>query len=106
LVELTQSGCQSGVMLADDESLDALVSEGLRNGALAINGRVVRRNGTQDAAGLESVEDLDGYLRTYGPMLGKQAERSLEPLHVPGREVLPELNLLREPFEAQAHVIE
>jgi hypothetical protein len=39
-------------------------------------------------------------------MLGKQAERSLEPLHVPGRDPLPGLDLLRDPFEAQSHVIE
>src|SRR5439155_4283306 len=28
------------------------------------------------------------------------------PLHVPGRDQFQELNLLREPFDAQAHVIE
>ena len=39
-------------------------------------------------------------------MLGKQAERSLNPLHVPGRDSLPRIELLREPFEAQSHVIE
>lgn len=42
----------------------------------------------------------------YGPMLGMQAERSLNPLHVPGRDAIPMLDLLRDPFEAQAHVIE
>ena len=39
-------------------------------------------------------------------MLGKQAERSLQPLHVPGRDPTPTLDLLRDPFEAQSHLIE
>ena len=42
----------------------------------------------------------------YGSMLGKQAERSLNPLHVPGRDPLRSCHFLREPFEAQAHLIE
>jgi hypothetical protein len=44
-------------------------------------------------------------MRTYGSLLGKQAERSLDPLHVPDRDPLPVLNLHRDPFEAQSHVI-
>ena len=50
--------------------------------------------------------DPQDYLLTYGSLLGKQAEQSLEPLHVPGRDSLPTLQLLRDPFAAQAHVIE
>ena len=42
----------------------------------------------------------------HGALLGKQAEQALDPLHVPCRDRLPGLELLREPFEAQARVIE
>ena len=54
----------------------------------------------------EEIQTLDEYMLEYGPLLGKQAERSLDPLHVPGRDPLPTLTLLRDPFEAQRHVIE
>jgi hypothetical protein len=33
---------------------------------------------------------------TYGSMLGKQAASALEPLHVPGRDPRPDLDLLGE----------
>lgn len=50
--------------------------------------------------------DLDTYLTNYGALLGKQAEEVLDPLHVPGRDELPDLTrYLRTPFPAQAHVI-
>ena len=44
--------------------------------------------------------------RTVSARIGKQAERALDPLHVPGRDSLSSLDLLRDPFEAQSHVIE
>jgi hypothetical protein len=103
LVPLTQSGCQAGLFLADHDTLDALVGEGIQQGHLAIPGPTA---GWQGPSEEESVRTLDDYLHTYGPLLGRQAERSLHPLHVPGRDPLPDLGLLRQPFEAQAHVIE
>lgn len=54
---------------------------------------------------LEKVQGIEGYLLRYGRLLGRQAERSLDPLHVPGRDAPEVLPLLRRPFEAQAHVI-
>jgi hypothetical protein len=106
IVRLTQCGCQAGVMVADNEILDDLVSKGLKKRYLTIKGRESFGrdvNGTSQDGAIKTLED---YLMTYGPLLGKQAERSLEPLHVPHRDRLPTLNLLRSPFEAQSHVIE
>jgi hypothetical protein len=60
----------------------------------------------RQAPGLHALNTMAEYLTTYGPLLGKQAERALDPLHVPGRNTLPGLGLLRQPFEAQAHVIQ
>jgi hypothetical protein len=54
---------------------------------------------------LAKFKDLSAYLLRYGALLGKQAERSLDPLHVPGRDTPAVPPLLRRPFEAQAHVI-
>jgi hypothetical protein len=54
---------------------------------------------------MQNLDSLEAYLATYGPLLGKQAQQSLAPLHLPGRDGLPELRLLRQPFEAQAHVV-
>jgi hypothetical protein len=106
LVELTQTGCQAGLLVADSDTLDSLVSEGIQNRHLHINGDGSGRFGRPSFGQKEEIQNLDDYLRAYGPMLGKQAERSLEPLHVPGRDPLPALDLLRDPFEAQSHVIE
>jgi hypothetical protein len=104
VIELNQAGCQAGLLLADNDALDALVSEGVRDGCLTINGRIgsTMRRLKQE----QPCENLEQYLHLHGALLGKQAERSLEPLHVPGRDALPEMNLLRDPFEAQQHVIE
>lgn len=57
---------------------------------------------------LETVSTLDEYLSAYGSMLGSQAAKALDPLHVPGQHPPAELNhglLKRKPFEAQAHVV-
>src|SRR5262249_34939777 len=102
---LTQNGCQAGIVLADDAVLDELVSAGIREGQLAIGGQTARHLGQEPAIDPE-IKNLDQYMLTYGSMLGKQAERSLNPLHVPGRDTLGRLHLLREPFESQAHLIE
>jgi hypothetical protein len=106
IIALTQWGCQAGLLLASNDLLDRLVTDGIQNGHLAIKGQIARSLCKAELIQSQAVPDLDSYLRTYGPLLGKQAERSLEPLHVPGREPLPTLDLLRQPFEAQAHVIE
>ena len=42
IVELTQSGCQAGLLLADNDVLDELVSDGIRNGHLSIDGQTAR----------------------------------------------------------------
>src|SRR5581483_12520194 len=75
----------------------------LRQGHLSINGRPSR---PEASAGIEDAQSLDEFMRAYGPMLGRQAERSLQPLQVPARDLLPRPDLLREPFEAQSQVIE
>lgn len=104
IVPLTRFGCEASLMLADDDTLDELVSESLRDKQLAVPGdRTVRVTRAADSAKPDSLEE---YLLAHGPLLGKQAERSLNPLHVPGRQPLPTLDLLRTPIEAQAHVIE
>jgi hypothetical protein len=106
ILELTQTGCQAGLLLADNNDLDKLVSEGIKNGRLAINGQRANQRSREKAAIEKGINNLDQYMLTYGPMLGKQAERSLNPLHVPGRDSLASLHLLRDPFDAQSHVIE
>lgn len=106
IVELNQSGCQSGLVLANDETLDELVSKGIKECHLAIGGQTARFPRKYQPAIDKDIKDLDQYMLAYGSMLGKQAEQALNPLHVPGRDLLPRLELLREPFDAQAHVIE
>src|SRR5580700_173741 len=55
---------------------------------------------------LSEITSLDGYLQNFGRILGKKAITALAPLHVPGRDPLPDFDdLLREPFEPQKHVI-
>jgi hypothetical protein len=106
LVELSQSGCQAGLVSADSGTLDELVSEGIKEGHLAIGGRTASRFRQPEPAIPREIINLDQYMLAYGSMLGKQAEQSLNPLHVPGRDPLPTLELLRKPFEAQSHAIE
>lgn len=104
--QLTQSGCQAGVLLADNDKLDELVGMGIQKKHLAIDCDNSTSNGCRKTSKPTAIKNLGEYLVTYGPLLGKQAERSLEPLHVPGRDPLPALDLMRPPFEAQSHVIE
>jgi Intein splicing domain len=55
---------------------------------------------------LHEIESMDSYLQNYGKILGRQAIATLAPLHVPGRDPLPDFNdMLREPFEPQKHVV-
>jgi len=102
VIPLTQSGCQAGMLLADNDTLDKLVTEGIRKRHLRINGESSGRPDSKK----DEIKSLDDYMLTYGSLLGKQAERSLDPLHVPGRDPLLKLDLGRNPFEAQSHVIE
>jgi hypothetical protein len=106
IVELTQNGCQAGLVVADDAKLDELVSAGIKEGHLAIGGQTAQSPAQQEPAIAKDIPDLDQYMLAYGAMLGKQAEQSLNPFHVPGRDPLRRLELLREPFDAQAHVSE
>jgi hypothetical protein len=106
IVELTQCGCKAGLILADNAALDELISDGIKKGQLAINGRTAPRTVTAKPAIDAVIENLDQYMLAYGSILGKQAERALTPLHVPVRDPLPTLDILREPFAAQSHVIE
>lgn len=49
---------------------------------------------------------LDDYLSEYAPLLGEQANRQTQPLHIPGQhDHLKCQDLLRLPFDAQRHVI-
>jgi type III restriction/modification enzyme restriction subunit len=106
VVCLDQSGCQAGIVLAENSDLDELVSQGLKNGSLTIGGLSSHSRCRRDRSIARDITNLDQYMLAYGALLGKQAERSLNPLHVPSRDQLPTLDLNREPFEAQAHVIE
>lgn len=49
--------------------------------------------------------ELDSYLNLYGPLLAAHAQERFDPLHVPGRDPLPEFHLHRRPFPAQAEAI-
>jgi hypothetical protein len=106
LVQLTQAGCEAGLVLANNEILDELVSQGIRKKHLAIDGHHDGMPRNKRSISSNEIKTLEDYLLAYGPLLGTQAERSLEPLHVPGQHPLPVLDLIRAPFEAQRHVIE
>jgi len=54
---------------------------------------------------LEEITNLEGYMARYGTLLGEQAQAAVHPLHVPGKHPPAGVISLREPFEAQAHVI-
>ena len=92
IVELMQTGCQAGLLLADSDDLDSLVSEGIQNGHLSIPGQ----KGNPSTSISTEIQNLDQYMLTYGAMLGQQAEQTLNPLHVPGRDSLPDMELLPE----------
>ncbi len=55
------------------------------------------------AKALPDIQGLDDYLKSYGSILGKKAINALAPLHVPGRDPLPDFDdMLREPVRAPA----
>ena len=55
---------------------------------------------------LDQIQTIDDYFREFSHFHVKKATELLQPLHVPGRDPLPDFSeLLRQPFEPQAHVI-
>jgi len=57
---------------------------------------------------LSDIDSMDGYLGSYGKILGLKAIEALSPLHVPERDTLPDFGDIpsnREPFDCQKHVI-
>lgn len=58
-------------------------------------------------ATLEDIPSLTGYLKNYGPTLARKAIKALRPLHIPGRDALPNFEdypFDRTPLPAQQHV--
>lgn len=105
IVNLEQVGCQAGVIQLDTDTLDSLVTQGLRTNQIWIGDQHVRRS-SRVGQHLRKTTNLDDYLTAHGHLLGKQAEQSLRPLHVPGINEPARVDVLRKPFEAQRHVIE
>jgi hypothetical protein len=55
---------------------------------------------------LDQIQTIDDYFAAFSHFHVRKATELLEPLHVPGRDPLPGFSeLLRQPFEPQAHVI-
>jgi len=55
---------------------------------------------------LDQIQTIDDYFREFSHFHVKKATELLDPLHVPGRDPLPDFSdLTRQPFEPQAHVI-
>jgi hypothetical protein len=54
---------------------------------------------------ISSCNNLEEYMAQYGTILGNRTASAVAPLHKPSRDAVIEVDLLREPFEAQAHVI-
>lgn len=54
---------------------------------------------------IANCNNLEEYMAQYGAILGNRTASSVAPLHKPSRDALIEVDLLRDPFEAQAHVI-
>jgi hypothetical protein len=54
---------------------------------------------------ISSCQNLEEYMAQYGTILGNRTATAVDPLHKPSRDAVIEVDVLREPFEAQAHVI-
>jgi hypothetical protein len=54
---------------------------------------------------IHDIKSMDGYLTAYGKILGRKAIDALRPMHVPHQDDLPDFDLGRELFPAQAHVV-
>lgn len=73
----------------------------------SINSTLVVSGGSvEDHLGISSVNTLEEYLQKYGTHIGRQAQKSLNPYHVPERDAAFDFDdVKRKPFPAQAHVI-
>jgi superfamily II DNA or RNA helicase len=55
---------------------------------------------------LHQIQTIDAYFSAFGRRHVQKASQLLQPLHVPGRDPLPDFSTVaRQPFEPQAHVI-
>jgi hypothetical protein len=55
---------------------------------------------------LDQIHTIDDYFAAFGRHHVQKATQLLQPLHVPGRDPLPEFSdVIRQPFDPQAHVI-
>ncbi|MHB8974289.1 MAG: DEAD/DEAH box helicase family protein [Pirellulaceae bacterium] len=54
---------------------------------------------------ISNCNNLEDYMAQYGTILGNRTASAVAPLHKPSRDAVIEVDVLREPFEAQAHVI-
>jgi hypothetical protein len=55
---------------------------------------------------LDRIQIIDAYFSAFGRHHVQKASQLLQPLHVPGRDPLPDFSAAaRQPFEPQAHVI-
>ena len=55
--------------------------------------------------GVYLADSLGGYMDRYARLLQENSAKSLNPLHTPGVDPLPKLDLLRTPYDAQHHCI-
>ena len=55
---------------------------------------------------LAQIQTIDDYFREFSHFHVKKATELLQPLHIPGKDPLPDFSeATRQPFEGQAHVI-
>lgn len=93
-----QDGLSMLICTADDLTLDRLV------GAAVCSNKVDLFKGARVLA--LKCDSLDEFLEKWGDELGAEADRSMHPLHVPGRDPIDWLpTLLRPAIPAQAHVV-
>lgn len=93
------------VVNATSDDLDQLVSDGVQSGELEI-GPKRKIKGSDSATTIHDCQTLEQYFDRYGVLLGQQAQKTLNPLHVPGRDApLDFSDTLRAPYVAQAHCV-
>lgn len=78
------------------------VSKGLAEGAISL-----KVPSGPPVVDWDDIEGLDDYLKAFAPALASKVTKAHPPLHVPGSPRSSRIkDLLREPFEAQADVIQ